>query len=81
MRFGIMENEILEHSRITRFYRLPQLKAFLNVSSSSIWAWVKAGTFPQPIKLSANTTAWNAADIEVWCQSKIEASKNDPNED
>lgn len=57
------------------FYRLPQLKARLSVSGSSIWAWVKAGKFPKPVKLSENTTAWLAEDIEVWAQSRIEASK------
>lgn len=58
-----------------QFYRLPQLKASLNVSGSSIWAWVKQGKFPKPIKLSENTTAWNAADVEAWAQSRIAASK------
>jgi prophage regulatory protein len=57
------------------FYRLPQLKAILNVSSSSIWAWVKQGKFPKPVKLAENTTAWNAADVEAWAQSRIAASK------
>lgn len=58
-----------------QFYRLPQLKARLNVSGSSIWAWVKQGKFPKPIKLSENTTAWNAADVEAWAQSRIAASQ------
>lgn len=58
-----------------QFYRLPQLKARLGVSGSSIWAWVKKGTFPRPVKLSENTTAWYAADVEAWAQSRIEASK------
>ena len=58
-----------------QFYRLPQLKAYLNVSGSSIWAWVKAGKFPKPIKLSENTTAWNAVDIEAWVQSRITTSR------
>ena len=58
-----------------QFYRLPQLKARLNVSGSSIWAWVKKGKFPKPVKLSENTTAWSAADVEAWAQSRIEASK------
>jgi prophage regulatory protein len=62
-------------STAPRFYRLHQLKALLNVSGSSIWAWVKAGKFPKPIKLSENTTAWNAADIEAWAQKRIEASR------
>ncbi len=59
------------------FYRLPQVKARLNVSGSSIWAWVKAGKFPKPVKLAENTTAWNAADIEAWAQARIEASKGE----
>ena len=67
------------HEQATRypaqFYRLPQIKAKLKVSSSSIWSWVKAGKFPKPIKLSENCTAWNAADVEAWAQSRIDASK------
>lgn len=59
----------------SQFYRLLQLKSRLNVSGSSIWAWVKQGKFPKPVKLSENTTAWNAADVEAWAQSRIEASK------
>jgi prophage regulatory protein len=59
----------------TQFYRLPQLKASLNVSGSSIWAWVKAGKFPKPIKLSENCTAWIAADVEQWAKSRIVASQ------
>lgn len=59
----------------TQFYRLPHLKQRLGVSGSSIWAWVKAGKFPKPIKLSENCTAWNAEDIEAWAQSRITASQ------
>jgi prophage regulatory protein len=58
-----------------QFYRLPHLKAKLKVSGSSIWAWVKAGKFPTPIKLSENCTAWNAADVEAWAQARIAASQ------
>ena len=58
-----------------QFYRLLQLKAILNVSGSSIWAWVKQGKFPKPVKLAENTTAWNVADVEAWAQSRIAASK------
>jgi len=59
----------------TQFYRLPQLKARLNVSGSSIWAWVKAGKFPKPIKLSKNTTAWDAASVDRWCADRIADSQ------
>lgn len=57
------------------FYRLPQLKAKLNISGSHIWALVKQGRFPKPVKLSENVTAWDAAQVEAWAQSRIADSK------
>jgi|GEM_PF-2016647 len=59
----------------TQFYRLPQLKKHLGVSGSTIWNWIKQGKFPRGTKLSENCTAWNAADVEAWAQSRIAASK------
>lgn len=58
------------------FYRLPKVRKICgDVAASTIWAWVKAGTFPKPIKLSANTTAWNAADVDAWAQARIAESR------
>ena len=57
-----------------QFYRLPQLRQRLGVSASSIWAWVKSGRFPKPVKLSDNVTAWRATDIEAWVDACIAAS-------
>lgn len=71
-----MENTSKYKVSVTpQFFRLPQLKARLSVSGSSIWAWVKKGTFPAPIKLSENTTAWHLADIEAWENARIQASQ------
>lgn len=71
-----MENTSKTHLSVTpQFYRLPQLKTRLGVSGSSIWAWVKKGTFPAPIKLAQNTTAWRLSDIETWEKSRIQASQ------
>ena len=58
-----------------QFYRLPTLKAKLGISGSHIWGMVKAGKFPKPVKLSQNVTAWNAADVEAWAQSRMTSSK------
>ena len=70
-----MENTSKSKVLVTpQFFRLPQLKARLGVSGSSIWAWVKKGTFPAPIKLAENTTAWHLSDIEKWELSRISAS-------
>jgi prophage regulatory protein len=71
-----MGNPNKHQSVAPQFYRLPQLKIRLGISGSSIWAWVKKGAFPAPIKLSENTTAWLLSDIEAWEQARINASQN-----
>ena len=65
----------MQNNNEIKFYRLSQLKQQLSVSRSSIWAWVKEGSFPKPIKLGKNCTAWNAEDVHVWIQSRIDLSK------
>ncbi|PIX04297.1 MAG: AlpA family transcriptional regulator [Gallionellales bacterium CG_4_8_14_3_um_filter_54_18] len=63
------------NSQTTRFLRLPQCREIAGgVAPSTIWGWVKNGTFPKPIKLSANCTAWDAAQVEAWAQARIAAS-------
>ena len=60
----------------TTFYRLPKVREICGgVAPSTIWSWVKKGTFPRPYSLSENCTAWDAADIERWAQERIAASK------
>ncbi len=58
------------------FYRLPRVREICGgVAPSTIWSWVKAGVFPKPIKLAANTTVWNSVDVEAWAQSRIADSR------
>jgi prophage regulatory protein len=35
------------------------------VSRITVWRWSKAGQFPKPRKLGANTTRWLASEIEA----------------
>ena len=46
------------------------------VSKSTWWSGVKEGRFPQPIKLSPNTTVWRAEDIRKLFEVS-EVSKSD----
>ncbi len=62
-------------SQDVHFYRLSQLKEKLSVSRSSIWSWVKDGSFPKPIKLGKNCNEWNSEDVHAWVQSRIDLSK------
>jgi predicted DNA-binding transcriptional regulator AlpA len=45
------------------------LPAMVPVSRSTVWAWVKEGKFPQPIKLGPATTCWRLSDVQQFMQS------------
>jgi len=47
------------------FVRLKHILAVFPVSKSTWWAGVKSGRFPQPVKLSARTTAWRVEEIRT----------------
>jgi len=59
----------------TKFLRLKQIIERYNISASSIWAMVKSGKFPKPIKLSENCTGWIEGETEEWAQSRISNSR------
>lgn len=41
----------------------------LSISKATLWAWVKAGKAPRPIKLSPGVTVWRRADILAFAES------------
>lgn len=44
---------------------IPPTPAIIPVSRASWWLGVKKGIYPEPVKLSANTTAWRVSDIRA----------------
>lgn len=50
----------------TGFLRQPQVLRFVPVSKSTLWRRVGAGSFPAPVKLSAQVTVWRAEDVRRW---------------
>jgi prophage regulatory protein len=48
------------------FIRQKQLLLKLPFSAPTLWRKVKAGTFPKPVKLGENITAWRIEDIDAW---------------
>ncbi len=45
------------------FVRLPQVLAVLPIGKSSWWAGIKAGKYPQGVKIGPKTTAWTVESI------------------
>lgn len=53
-----------------KLLRVNELSHDLSMGKSTIWAWVKEGKFPKPIKISPRMTVWSSADIEAWLANK-----------
>ena len=53
--------------------RVPDLTEMLGVSRKTIWAWRRAGTFPEPIRLGDRLIAWRPEDIDDWLEAQTAA--------
>ncbi len=51
--------------------RIDQVAERVQYGRSSIWAMVKAGTFPAPVKLSRRCTRWTNVQVDEWIQQRI----------
>jgi prophage regulatory protein len=45
-----------------------------SLSRTTLWRKVKEGSFPKPLKISANRIAWSSSDLEQWQASCSEAA-------
>lgn len=52
--------------RIADIATTPGKPGMLPVSPATIWRWTREGNFPQPFKLGASVTVWNAAEVEAF---------------
>jgi predicted DNA-binding transcriptional regulator AlpA len=60
----------------TGFLRLPQVLAFIPVGRSTLWAGIKQGKYPRPLKLSERITVWRAEDIREWIAAQRDVSRD-----
>lgn len=54
----------------TGFMRLPEVLKLIPVGKSTLWAGVKSGRFPAPVKLGPRVSAWRREDIQAWIESR-----------
>lgn len=47
----------------TGFVRLPVVLSIIPIAKSSLYAGIKKGIYPAPVKLSERTAAWRVEDI------------------
>ncbi len=59
----------------THFLRLPSVLARTGLSKTTIYRLIGEGDFPHPVKLGPRASAWRAADVEGWAQSRSGAAQ------
>ena len=50
------------------FIRQKSLLSLVGFSAPTLWRKVKAGTFPRPVKLGQNMTAWRYEEVQAWME-------------
>ena len=63
---AIQQSEVKEIFKPGRFSRESEIKRELPFSVSTMWRRCREGTFPRPVKLSENVTAWNNDQLNLW---------------
>ncbi len=58
-------------SRPAKLIRLPVVEDRTGLGKSSIYAGIRARTFPAPVRLSARAVAWNERDIDQWIAERL----------
>lgn len=59
-----------------RALRIDDVMDKTGLSRSSIYAKVKEGTFPEPVKLGPRAVAWDEDEIDSWLESIFEAKRS-----
>ena len=56
--------------------RLPEVKARTGLSRSSIYAYIKDGTFPHHIALGERSVGWYESEVDAWVASRQRVNRN-----
>lgn len=53
-------------SNTKSFLREKHVRELIPVAHSTLWAWVRSGKFPAPLKLSDRITVWRNSDVQAF---------------
>ena len=59
-----------------KLLRLPAVIAIVSLQKSAIYAQVKGGTFPAPVKLSRRAVGWPESRIAAWVDERVNHAHN-----
>lgn len=55
--------------------RRRQVEQLVQLSRSTIYAGVKAGTFPAPVRLGIRAVAWRLFEVEAWVEARLSTTQ------
>lgn len=64
------DSAFLRESQLVQSPKRPGVPAPLPFSANTLWRKVKAGEFPQPVKLGPRITAWKVGSVRAWINSQ-----------
>lgn len=56
-----------------RYLRLPEVRTRTGLSRSYIYALMKEGAFPRPVRLGKRAVGWLESDLDEWMAAKYDA--------
>lgn len=60
---------------VDRLVRLPEVRFLTGLGKSSIYEGVKAGTFPQAVRVTDYAVAWRKSEVDQWIASRPSAAE------
>jgi prophage regulatory protein len=57
--------------------RLPAVLTRVGWGRSTLYAKIKSGEFPSPIRLGPRSVAWPSFEVDAWIRERIAASRAD----
>lgn len=54
----------------TKVLRLAAVLETVGMKKSTIYKWIREGTFPAPVRLGVQSVGWREADIEAWLAAR-----------
>lgn len=53
-----------------RLLRRGDVESLIGLRRSKLYAMVRAGEFPAPVKLSSRAVAWRASEVHAWIEAR-----------
>lgn len=58
-----------------RILRPRELAGYLSLSLATLWRLRRAGSLPEPIRLSPGCVGWRASVVDAWLAARAEAGR------